>query len=77
MPRPADARLLDAHVRTGERLAAPHLPQDAPTSAALANLAAFSLDRRLAGLAESFGAQYTRHVDDLTFSGGTSLLKAR
>ena len=33
-------------------LATPHLPTGAPTSPALANLVAFSLDRRLAGLAD-------------------------
>lgn len=46
-----------------------HLPQGAPTSPALANLVAYSLDIRLNGIAESFGAQYTRYGDDLTFSG--------
>ena len=35
------------HWRLSRRLAAPHLPQGAPTSPALANLAAFALDRRL------------------------------
>lgn len=48
----------------------PHLPQGAPTSPALANLCAFGLDCRLAGLAGSASATYTRYADDLAFSGG-------
>ncbi len=47
----------------------PHLPQGAPTSPALANLVAWRLDVRLAGLARSFSATYSRYADDLTFSG--------
>jgi hypothetical protein len=46
-----------------------HLPQGAPTSPALANLSAYSLDVRLSGLARCFGAHYTRYADDLVFSG--------
>jgi RNA-directed DNA polymerase len=67
----------DRHRRLGQSLAVPHLPQGAPTSPALANLVAFSLDRRLSGLARAFDAEYTRYVDDLTFSGGGRLRAAR
>lgn len=50
-----------------------HLPQGAPTSPALANACAWRLDRRLHGLARSFGARYTRYADDLAFSGNRNL----
>jgi GNAT superfamily N-acetyltransferase len=74
VPRPTVPTLIQAHHRLGRRLATPHLPQGAPTSPALANLAAFALDRRLAGLAAALDATYTRYADDLTFSGSSRLL---
>jgi RNA-directed DNA polymerase len=52
-----------------------HLPQGAPTSPALANLCAFRLDCRLAGLARAADASYTRYADDLLFSGGPSFAR--
>jgi hypothetical protein len=50
-----------------------HLPQGAPASPALANLCAYRLDCRLAGLSGKVGASYTRYADDLAFSGGEDL----
>jgi RNA-directed DNA polymerase len=52
-----------------QRYSRPHLPQGAPTSPALANTCCYRLDCRLAALAESVGATYTRYADDLAFSG--------
>jgi hypothetical protein len=72
-PHPADPAALGAHARMGRLLAAPHLPQGAPTSPALANLCAYRLDCRMAGLADAFGAVYSRYADDLAFSGGRGL----
>jgi hypothetical protein len=53
----------------------PHLPQGAPTSPALGNLAAYRLDCRLTGLAKAAGAQYTRYADDMAFSGGSDFAR--
>ena len=46
-----------------------HLPQGAPTSPALANLVAWSLDARLDAWARARDLVYSRYADDLTFSG--------
>jgi hypothetical protein len=69
-PAPVGVRgAVERRRRLLHHLAAPHLAQGAPTSPALANLVAFGLDRRLAGLAERLGARYTRYADDLVLSG--------
>jgi len=71
-PRPP-AHATNGHHRSMAHLGRPHLPQGAPTSPALANLVAFGLDCRLAGLARAFDATYTRYADDLAFAGGHRL----
>jgi RNA-directed DNA polymerase len=73
LPRPQDPALIGRHHRLGRRLATPHLPQGAPTSPALASLAASGLDRRLAAVAPALAARYSRYADDLTFSGDAAL----
>ena len=57
-----------------QRLRMAHLPQGAPTSPALSNIICDRLDRRLAGLARSVGAQYSRYADDMTFSGDRTII---
>jgi RNA-directed DNA polymerase len=61
------------HYRLSRRLATPHLPQGTPTSPALANLAAFRLDRRLVGLGAAVDARYSRYADDLVLSSDRHL----
>ena len=53
------------------------LPQGVPTSSAIANLSMTRVDIRLEGLALRHGLDYTRYVDDLTFSGPERLQKFR
>lgn len=58
------------------RLRTPHLPQGSPTSGALANLAAYRLDVRVAAFAAKLGAHYSRYADDLVISGDRELVHA-
>lgn len=48
-----------------------HLPQGAPTSPLLANLAAYELDCELSALAASRGMAYTRYADDIVLSSSS------
>ncbi|RFU47563.1 RNA-directed DNA polymerase [Paraburkholderia sp. DHOC27] len=79
--RVPSARLLADDVRERfdwqekQRYRTRHLPQGAPTSPALANLCAYRLDLRLAGLARTMCTSYTRYADDLAFSGGRELAR--
>lgn len=55
------------YVQKGERC----LPQGSPASPAISNMIAYTLDKRLKGLAQKFGFVYTRYADDLTFSANS------
>ena len=51
------------------------LPQGSPTSPTLTNILCKKLDRRLNGLANRFGATFTRYADDITFSSPHNIYK--
>ncbi len=70
--RAKEGKQFDVDRDTIGRYQCDHLPQGAPTSPALANLAAFRLDLRLESLATSAGVRYSRYADDLAFSGARS-----
>lgn len=46
----------------------PFLIQGAPTSPGLANIICYRMDRRMMGLANKYGFNYSRYADDMTFS---------
>lgn len=59
-----------ATIRAYKRPFLGFLPQGAPTSGALANLASSTLDVKLTELANQHDCVYTRYADDLIFSSG-------
>ncbi len=66
-PKILDISLLgeNYYAQRGERF----LPQGAPCSPAITNVLCRKMDFRLEGLAKNYGFDYTRYVDDITFSG--------
>ncbi|WP_055448102.1 reverse transcriptase family protein [Lacinutrix mariniflava] len=66
-PKILDVSLLgeDYYAQRGERF----LPQGSPCSPAITNVLCRKLDFRLSGLAKKYDFDYTRYVDDITFSG--------
>jgi RNA-directed DNA polymerase len=61
-----------AHLLAGICTLDGRLPQGAPTSPALSNLVAITLDRRFVGLSARLHFSYTRYADDLIFSSSNA-----
>ncbi len=68
---PPVAKLLTKLTTYGDRL-----PQGAPTSPSLCNLALAPLAKSLDNLATTNGLVFTQYVDDLTFSGSYDMLRS-
>jgi retron-type reverse transcriptase len=75
VPPGSSAAVIQSIRRTEMLARTRHLPQGAPTSPALANLAAYGLDVRLSRAAEAVSARYSRYADDLVFSGDGSFTR--
>lgn len=50
------------------------LPQGAPTSPYISNIISLRLDKRISGLSNKIGADYSRYADDITISGNRNIL---
>lgn len=61
---PIEVRGEVKYVKTSPRI----LPQGSPASPMITNILCGRLDKRLKGLADSFGFVYTRYADDMSFS---------
>lgn len=79
-PRRVFERLMEVGLRedtasilTGLVTVDDQLPQGAPTSPAVSDIMLFPMDSRVAPLAASQGASYTRYVDDIAVSGGRKI----
>jgi len=66
MVRQVDVLEKRYYSQRGERF----LPQGSPCSPAITNIICRKLDQRLSGLARKFDFNYSRYVDDITFSSG-------
>lgn len=62
------ALLLTSLVTMRSKSGIPVLPQGAPSSPAISELVLKNLDRKLSGYSERHDFQYSRYVDDITFS---------